>query len=146
MWIELSGGLVELTPEEFMAAHRRHQERHTLARQRATALLTRLLTDDQRATFIAKRHFDVTAKSGRTYRIYCAATAGNIHWIDEHGRTLGKFCVAPRGALTLPASDTYLAQLLLISCNEKKFLRTAPYSKRTRLHPIWYRRLSPMNW
>lgn len=145
-WIDHRGGLVELTAEEFVAATRQYQERRALAGQRATALLTRLLTDDQRATYTARRYVDVTAESGRIYRIHCWGGAGNIHWIDDHGLTLGKFCVAPRGADTLPAPDTYLAQLLLISCNEKKFLRVAPYSRRTRRHPLWHRRLSLRNW
>lgn len=117
------------TPAERVKREQREQqmrERQKL-RERAGArskeLFIRLLAEDQRETLASGGYVDVTAKSGRTYRIGCNhGHSGNIYWIDEKSKEVkGSFCIYP-GDYDLPQYDSFLGQLLLIATDEDKFL------------------------
>lgn len=102
------------------------------ADQRAKALLLRMLTETQRATFDAHQYIDVTTEeSGRVYRIDCnAGYSGNIRRLKKNTDTPTRhsYCVYPGctwGEYAPPTHDMFLGQLLLLRTDEKTFLEVA---------------------
>jgi hypothetical protein len=92
---------------------------------RAEELLRSCLTEVQQSQLQRHGWFEVTAASGRAYRVY-RGYAGNV--ISEGQR----FCI--HGSPDLPDADQMLGQKLLIETDEATFLRIANASgQRARL-------------
>lgn len=124
----------DLSVEEVREQQLRKQRDRRVAEDRSKTLLLRLLTKAQRKTFSSKDYFEVTAPSGRTYRIDCSeGCSGNVYWVRE-GDVLGNFCCHPSRYGWLPVYDAFLGQMLLIQTDEARFLATAVFHGRE--HPI----------
>jgi hypothetical protein len=96
------------------------------ARRRAEALLWAWLSPAQRKQYRARRWFDVTAASGRRYRVLRGAV------VRLHPRGSG-YCI--EATSPVPVADEMLANKLLLETNERRFLATA--------HRFPYRSLYP---
>jgi hypothetical protein len=90
---------------------RRHQ-----ARRRAEALLWAWLSPAQRQQYRARRWFEVTAASGRRYRIL----RGGVVRRDPRG---SGYCI--EATSPVPVADEMLANKLLLETDERRFLATA---------------------
>lgn len=86
------------------------------AKARARELFLSKLTSSQRRSWLLRRRFIVTARSGRRYTL-CNYEAFNVHSWDA------AFCLQVDGAL--PSYDKLLAQKLVIECDEALFLASA---------------------
>jgi hypothetical protein len=90
--------------------------RRRQARLRAEALLWAWLSPAQRRQYRTRRWFEVTAASGRRYRILRggvgAATSPRV-WLLH------------RGDSPVPVADEMLANKLLLETDERRFLATA---------------------
>lgn len=125
------------TPEQIAAREARnveHRERErvqfaraALIRDRAKALLHRVLSAAQTKDLAENGGFFVFAPSGKLYRIY-QGSHGNVDEIAPDGTPIARFCVQPSG---VPAEDSMLAQMLFLLNQEEEFLRianrSAPY-------------------
>lgn len=96
--------------------------RREKASRRAFALLSRILTPEQRADYAREGAFRVLAPSRQQYRIR-KGTYGNVDMLDTNGHVQQCLCIHPAGEL--PDEDTMLAQLLMIRFAEDEFLRIA---------------------
>jgi hypothetical protein len=92
---------------------------------RASALLRRHLSWEQRVSFTAHGHFDLVSEWGRRYRI----TEGNCRNVYSLGRDedgtwhpLQCFCLMAPG---VPVGDLLLTQKLLLETDEQHFLQKA---------------------
>ena len=95
---------------------------------RASALLRRHCSREQRVTFASRGYFDVVSSGGRRYRI-TEGTCQNVYSLvaceDGTWYPLQCFClVAP----VLPIGDLLLAQKLLLETDEQRFLAEAVLS------------------
>jgi hypothetical protein len=96
------------------------------ARERAKDLLFSWLTPEQKTTAEVHRYFDVVGNSsGRTYRIYMHTITNNVKELDKHGRGVRTHCCYPMDTGAIPEYDTFLAQALSITANEREWLRVA---------------------
>ena len=86
------------------------------ARLRAEALLWAWLSPAQRTQYRTRRWFEVTAASGRRYRIL----PGGVVWVDPHGSA---YCI--EATSPVPIADEMLANKLLLETDERRFLATA---------------------
>jgi hypothetical protein len=93
------------------------------AKKRARELFLSKLNDSQRKTWVRRHRFDVTASSGRRYTI-SPYGAFNVTCGDD------SFCVQIDGRI--PTYDKLLAQVLLITADERLFRTTANIRKRRR--------------
>lgn len=103
--------------ERYQAAQKQQQE----AAAKAEELLQSILDPGQRNQLAADGYFEVTAKSGRRYRVK-RGTHGNVYQLDARGRETHRLCVQPEG---VPASDANATQKLMIETDEEAFRRTA---------------------
>jgi hypothetical protein len=90
--------------------------RRRQARLRAEALLWAWLSPAQRRQYRARRWFEVTAASGRRYRIL----RGGV--VRLHPRGSG-YCI--EATSPVPVADEMLADKLLLETDERRFLATA---------------------
>jgi hypothetical protein len=90
--------------------------RRRKARLRAEALLWAWLSPAQRKQYRARRWFEVTAASGRRYRIL----RGGVVRLDPRGSA---YCI--EATSPVPIADEMLANKLLLETNERRFLATA---------------------
>lgn len=100
------------------------------AEARSKELLIRLLSTEQRKTFMDDSRIYVTAASGRRYRIDChGGYSGNIHWLAGGGGRRGSYCIYPTSGYpkSLPRHDAFLGQLLLLTTDEEKFRRVGVF-------------------
>jgi hypothetical protein len=86
------------------------------ARLRAEALLWAWLSPAQRKQYRARRWFEVTAASGRRYRIL----RGGVVRRDPRG---SGYCI--EATSPVPMADEMLANKLLLETDERRFLATA---------------------
>jgi hypothetical protein len=86
------------------------------ARLRAEALLWAWLSPAQRSQYRARRWFEVTAASGRRYRVL----RGGV--VRSHPRGSG-YCI--EATSPVPVADEMLANKLLLETDERRFLATA---------------------
>lgn len=91
------------------------------AREKAKALLRSLLTAAEWEAYVTHSKLVVRGKSGRCYTITNAGPAGNIHVMDEQGRTLETLCCHPGHGENLPIEDVILTQKLHLEHNEDAF-------------------------
>jgi hypothetical protein len=97
------------------------RQRDDFAFRRAEALLLSFLTAAQRADYVDNRGFDVQADDGRTFRIHCDTTVGNVRLTED--RYTYQLCAHPPGGL--PAPDVWLAQMLTLQTDASGFLDVA---------------------
>jgi hypothetical protein len=90
--------------------------RRRQARRRAEALLWAWLSPAQRKQYRRRRWFEVTAASGRRYRIL----RGGVVRLDPRG---SGFCI--EATSPVPVADEMLANKLLLETDERRFLATA---------------------
>jgi hypothetical protein len=109
--IVLGPCLVGLLRRGWAALVRRRQ-----ARRRAEALLWAWLSPAQRRQYRARRWFEVTAASGRRYRIL----RGGVVRLDPRG---SGYCI--EATTPVPVADEMLANKLLLETDERRFLATA---------------------
>lgn len=132
-----------------LQARREQQSRERLAREqqrradreaasaRALALLTDLLTDQERAALEEFARIEVEGTDGNLYRVetHRQTVHGNIVRVDEHGCVLGRACVAPSmwsdgEAGALPTADGWVGQYLGLKFDTEEFLSHANWSSR----------------
>lgn len=115
------------------------------AEQRAKDLFLRMLKPEQRKQYDKGKYVDVTAKSGKVYRIRCDhGCSGNVFWISPELGKQGDFCFYPnfRNINTrVPPYDYFLGQMMLIATDETKFLTTAVFSGTHHPDPKLYQRV-----
>jgi hypothetical protein len=113
------------------------------AERRAAALLPRVLSPRERATFYETGRIVITGSEGGMYEILRHGYVGNVVTLQTvlvggafavRARAGWALCAHPMmyvmshdGQATerLPPSDAYIAQILVIKADEKRFLRTA---------------------
>lgn len=99
--------------------------RRAVATDRAIELLMSLLTERQQHAYLNDRYFDVIGSEGNIFRIG-RGISGNVLWIDEMGRVLGRLCAHPTMRHDwLPEPDVHAAQLLAITTNERGWVQMA---------------------
>jgi hypothetical protein len=86
------------------------------ARRRAEALLRAWLSPAQRRQYRARRCFEVTAASGRRYRVL----RGGVVRLGPRGSA---YCI--EATAPVPVADEMLANKLLLETDERRFLATA---------------------
>jgi hypothetical protein len=86
------------------------------ARRRAEALLWAWLSPAQREQYRRRRWFEVTAASGRRYRVLRGAVVRR----DPRG---SGYCI--EATAPVPVADEMLANKLLLETDERRFLATA---------------------
>lgn len=94
-------------------------DKYTVAENRARELLLRHLDREQKNDYENDKFFIVVARSRRRYRIETRGYSANILRIDDRE----VFCI--HGDSSLPMSDHFLAQKLMIEFDEEEFLRIA---------------------
>ena len=90
--------------------------RRRRARLRAEALLWAWLSPAQRGQYRRRGWFEVTAPSGRRYRIL----RGGVVRVDPRG---SGYCI--EATSPVPVADEMLANKLLLETDERRFLATA---------------------
>ena len=114
------------------------------AERRAAALLPRVLNPRERATFYETGRIVITGSEGGMYEILRHGYVGNVVTLQtvyvgtSPWTTLARagwalcahpmmYVMSPDGTATerLPPTDAYIAQILVIKADEKRFLRTA---------------------
>jgi hypothetical protein len=90
--------------------------RRRRARLRAEALLWAWLSPAQRRQYRARRWVEVTAASGRRYRVL----RGGVVRLDPRG---SGYCI--EATSPVPVADAMLANKLLLETDERRFLATA---------------------
>jgi hypothetical protein len=105
---------------------REQQAQRTAAQVKAIRLLKHLLSDEQRAELDAHGQFHVQGSRGRRYCIRANGQSGNVAWVDDAGKELGRFCAHPDGSQGyLPDADAWLAQAMALQTDEDAFLAVA---------------------
>lgn len=129
---EMNRVMAEIQATEDRRAELICQQRETraLAEVKANRLLELVLSDEQRAELKTHRRFHVRGSRGRRYRIHANGQSGNVSWVDDAGKELGRFCAHPAGYL--PDADAWLAQSLAIQTDEDAFLAVANLHAGTR--------------
>lgn len=109
---------------------------------RASALLRRHLSREQRVSFVSCGSFDVVSEWGRRYRITegnCRNVYSLVRAEDGEWHPLQCYCLMATG---VPVGDLLLIQKLLLETNEQHFLQTAiasPGYGPHRVRPAGYR-------
>lgn len=98
------------------------ERKRRAAKRRATVILMRNLTPEQRESYKLHKMFEVLARSGQRYRINRGRVA-NVDVLDEKGKVKHRLCAHPD--VFCPDEDTMLAQKLMLENLEQEFVRTA---------------------
>lgn len=107
--------------------------RFETAKVRSKELLVSLLTEEQRAEFVAKKFFPITGSTGTRY-VMGIGWSNNIAMLDENDRRIGTLCAHPRQFVDdedgeavgeLPVYDCMVTQMLAITVDERYFLNVA---------------------
>lgn len=99
----------------------RAQAKRIAASDRAEELLLSFLRKEHKKSYQEDGHFDVEVK-GRIYRIHKGRSM-NITLLDKKGVKICRYCAHPSECV--PDADTMLAQYLMLTIDEKKFLAIA---------------------
>lgn len=91
-----------------------------LAEARAHTTLLRHLNEVQRRDWYHQKAFQVNSQYGGSYAIERKTTSNVIRLTD-----MRRFCVVFQDMAEFPPSDLWLAQKLLLECDERRFLRVA---------------------
>jgi hypothetical protein len=97
--------------------------------ERAEALLRSLLNAEQRESLDAYGYFDMTAQSGKVYRLSSAQRSFNVTLRGADGEFVAALCALPPDAYAVPMADQLIAQMLMLKSNEQKFLSTANWDR-----------------
>jgi hypothetical protein len=92
---------------------------------RASALLRRHLSHEQRVSFVARGYFELVSEWGRRYRIVegnCRNVYSLVGAEDGSWHQLQCFCLMAPG---VPMGDLLLTQKLLLETDERSFLERA---------------------
>jgi hypothetical protein len=95
---------------------------------RASSLLRRHLSQEQRVSFAARGYFELVSEWGRRYRITegnCRNVFSLVRGEDGEWHPLQCFCLMAPG---VPVGDLLLTQKLLLETNEQHFLDRAVVS------------------
>jgi hypothetical protein len=120
--------------------------RQGAARARARETLRALLGEERWAVWEETRQVFVTGQSGREY-VVTAGHIENVHLLDGEGRVEATYCAHPPTSVydedghflgELPGEDVLIAQILLLTADEDRFLRVA--NRNTRYRGTEYRR------
>lgn len=106
--------------------------------EKAEELLASRLTEAQRETMLEYGYFDVLSNRGNTWRVYTRrGPSGNITRVGPLGSLGESVCVHIKARYelragmegmslsTFPQADHFLAQAMLIKCDESRFLSLA---------------------
>lgn len=95
---------------------------------RAKDLFLSVITAEQRAEFERSGYIHVTARSGRRYRVNCAANRhGNILELSPDGQQqLASLCVSPSGPI--PHFDAILGQIIALQHDETALREAANFT------------------
>jgi hypothetical protein len=100
--------------------------------ERAEALLSGLLDEEQIRSYFGQGWFEVTGSSGGRYRINRNGQAGNIDELAPRGdERVASLCIHPYGGFH--DADAHAAQYLALVTDEESFRRTANRTPRRRL-------------
>lgn len=122
-WLTTAAPLPE-TPEQQLARAERSAKLQVV-QQRADRLFMSHLSETQRRTWAEHKHVDITAASGRRYRVK-NYRSGNVFLLDGQGCEVRKYCAYandPGGRL--PDGDYWYTQMLALQFDERMFLRAA---------------------
>lgn len=98
---------------EYERKAREERQRKEAAQARAKALLLENLTTEEAEEYLQRQAFRIMAANGKRYEIR-HGLAGNISELDEKGKHVARYCVAPEKAWSMPVEDTLLAQVLFL--------------------------------
>ena len=123
----------EQRSRELLAEDQQRAENRIVAHARALDLLDVLLTDEERASRVARQRIEIVGSDGQLYwiELHRNTVHGNIVRTDEHGCMLGRACVAPDmydGGRALPIADGWVGQYLGLKLNAVEFLSHANWS------------------
>lgn len=113
--------------------------RQRAAQQRARTTLRALIGEERWDTWEAHQYVVVVSQSGRRY-LLTKGHVENVHLLDEAGLVEATYCAHPPlseydGASflgELPAEDVLIAQILLLTADEGRFLSVANRNHRMR--------------
>jgi hypothetical protein len=94
------------------------------AEERAMSLLAELITPQQLQSYRDFQHFDVTVRSGNSYRIYRGRDS-NVYRLTPQGNQDQRYCLTLAGSSNMPVTDHVIAQYLTLCGDEDDFLRQA---------------------
>lgn len=99
----------------------RYRAERRAAQDRAQNLLESHLTETQRRTYREASYFDVTVRSGRTWRI-CTDNgySGNVKLLDDQNREVASYCC--HSGADMPDADHFFVQLITLQCDEDLFI------------------------
>lgn len=100
------------------------------AATRARELLYSWLSPDQITAYQDGEGIPVVGSSGTRFRIEPNGTVANIRIEDDRGFEVGRVCAHPDDETGIPTADAHLGQLLALTTDERRFLRTANWSGR----------------
>lgn len=103
-------------------AERERTAARVAAQKRAEDLLLSLLDENQRRELAEHNSVSVFSELQKRYRIR-RGRSGNVDELDDGGRVVAKYCAHPNELV--PDADTMAAQLLMLTHNEREFLRVA---------------------
>ena len=98
------------------------QAERVAAQKRAEKLLLSNLSRQQKRDWLNAQFFMVRAKSGRTFKVTNRPHV-NVIEIDGAGNSIVAWCAGPEGGV--PVQDQFLAQKLMLECNEDAFFQVA---------------------
>ena len=108
------------TEEERIAREERAVKR-VAASSSAEELLLMCLAENQKKAYKERKFFEVTVK-GKVYRIHHGRSM-NIDLLGKDGAPAVRYCAHP--GEYVPDADTMLAQFLMLTTDEEKFLKIA---------------------
>lgn len=111
---------VALDRQERYAAH---QAAQAIANVRARSLLDEFLDETQKAELETHKQFHVVGSKGRRYCIRGQGQSGNVDLLRADGSVQARLCAHPSDYL--PDGDAWLSQMLHLTSDEDRFLRTA---------------------
>lgn len=120
--------------DRMLTGERQRTEQHRAARvaERAEALLTSLLDEDQIRSYLREGWFEVIGSAGGRYRIRRNGQAGNVDEMPPRGdERTASLCIHPYGGFC--DADAHAAQYLALVTDELSFRRTANRTPRRRL-------------
>jgi len=116
--------LREAQEREERAAYEVAVERKMKAGKVAEELLLETMTPEQREMYEKTKRFHVISSEGKRFEVDCRGQRyHNVYELDAIGKPVVEHCIYQQG--NTPLGDNYLAQKLLLECDEKRFRQIA---------------------
>ena len=116
--------LRETREREERSAYAVTVEQKVKAQRVAEQLLLENMTPDQREMYEKTKRFHVISSEGKRFEVDCNGRRyHNVNELNAEGKRIVEHCIYQRGGT--PLGDNYLAQKLLLECDEKEFRRIA---------------------